>query len=89
MMKRLRARYNMGNKYPYRRKVKLPVSKTVVRLTVHDAGSVIQALLTDQRIKDVEYCIFGDNPLAPPPSKPTHISELKSASTCSDTFSAH
>ena len=86
MMKRLKARYNMGNKYPYRRKVKLPVSKTVVRMTVHDAGSVIQALLTDPRIKDDEYCFFGDNPLAPPPSKPTHISELMTASAFRDTY---
>ena len=79
MTKRLRLRYNMGNKYPYRRKVKLPVSKTVVRITLHDAGSVIQSLLTDPRIKDDEYCFFDDNPLAPPPSKQIHISELMTA----------
>ena len=74
MMKRIKARYNMGNKYRSRQRVKLPVSKTVVRMTMHDAGSVMQSLLMDSRIKDDE-----DNPLAPPPSKQTHIFSLPAA----------
>ena len=79
MMDRLRQRYNMGNKYPYRKKIKLPVSGSVVRMTLHSPAAVIQSLLTDPRIKDDEYCFFDDNPLAPPPERVTNIGELMTA----------
>ena len=79
MMDRLRQRYNMGNKYPYWKKIKLPVSGTVVRMTLHNPGAVMQSLLTDPRIKDDEYCFFDDNPLAPPPERVKNIGELMTA----------
>ena len=55
LMKKLRRRYNMENKCPRRKKVKLPVSGTVISITYHDPGAVIQALPTDPRIKDADY----------------------------------
>ena len=85
MMKRLRLRYNMGNKYPYRKKIKLPVSGTVVRMTLLNPGAVIQSLLTDPRIKEGEYCFFDDNPLAPPHEKVTKTGELMTAYGYRDT----
>ena len=66
MMKKLKARYNMENKFAEQQKVKLPISGAVVKLTLHDPGPVIQALLTDPRINDADYFFFDDDPLAPP-----------------------
>ena len=75
-MKEMRSRYNMDNKYPHQKKVKLPISGEIVRLTLHEPGSVLQALLTDPRIQDSDYCFHGDNPLAPPPEKQRTIRDL-------------
>ena len=76
MMNRLRKRYNMDNKYPYKKKVKLPVCGTTIRLSLHDPGAVIQSLLTDPRIQDTDYLFPNHGPLAPPPEKDGKVSEL-------------
>lgn len=76
MMKELRSRYNMNNKYPYRKKVKLPISGSVVKLTMHDPLAVLQSLLTDPRVEDDDYLFFDDDPLAPPPEKQTKVADL-------------
>ena len=89
MMKKLKERYNMGNKYPLTKKVKLPVSKTVVKLTLHDPCAVIQALLTDPRLQDDDYFFFNGNPLAPPPARPTNISHQKTADGYRKTYRAY
>ena len=75
-MKSMRGRYNMENKYPHQKKVKLPISGDVVRLTLHDPASVVQALLTDPRLQDSDYCFHGDHPLGPPPEKFTTIRDV-------------
>ena len=75
-MKDVRSRHNMDNKYPHQQKVKLPISGEIVRLTLHEPGSVLQALLTDPRIQDSDYCFFDDNPLAPPPKKQTNLRDV-------------
>ena len=75
-MKSMRGRYNMDNKYPHSKKVKLPISGEVVRLTLHDPLSVVQALLTDPRLEDSDYCFHGNNPLAPPPEKHTILRDV-------------
>ena len=85
LMKSLKVRYNMSNKYPYRKKIKLPVSGTIIRLTLHDPGAVLQSLLTDPHIQDEDYCFFGDDPLAPPPDRRTHVGELVTGTACRDT----
>ena len=77
MMKNLRKRYNMDNKYPHQKKVKLPISGEIVKLTMHDPQSVLQALLTDPRLKDEDYAFFDDHPLAPPPDNPTYIGDMQ------------
>jgi hypothetical protein len=58
MLDRLKKRYNMENKMPYQRTIKLPASGTVVKISVHDIGGCIQRLLTDPRIKDEDYLFF-------------------------------
>ena len=77
MMKRLKARYNMANKYPHQKKVRLPISGEIVRLTLHDPKTVIQSLLTDPRISDSDYAFFGDDPLAPPPASQTTVGDVQ------------
>ena len=75
-MKSMRGRYNMDNKYPHTKKVKLPISGEVVRLTLHDPASVVQSLLTDPRLEDSDFCFHDDNPLAPPPEPHTIIRDV-------------
>ena len=55
MLKKLRDRYNFKNKYPYKKKIKLPVCGQVIHQTLHLAPAVIQGLLTDPRIEDADY----------------------------------
>ncbi len=76
ILKKLRDRYNFKNKYPYKRKIKLPVCGTVTHQTLHLAPAVIQGLLTDPRIEDADYLFYDGNPLAPPPDKHTTITDL-------------
>ena len=64
MLKKLRYRYNYENKLPYLKTMKLPVSGTVVRLTLHNAKATIQRLLTDPRLKGMDY-MFWDGNLCP------------------------
>ena len=42
MIKRLLERYNFENKMPFQRAIRLPVSGTFVRLSVHDCRATIQ-----------------------------------------------
>lgn len=85
MINRLKARYNFANKFPFERKVKLPTSGAVVKLTCHDAGSVIQQLLTDPRLQDSNYVFHDDNPRAPPPENHTHLKDFITGSAYRDT----
>ena len=63
MLKKLRDRYNYKNKFRRKKKVKLPVSKSVLHLTV-------QGLLTDSRLEDAEFLFHDDKPIPPPPPPP-------------------
>ena len=85
MLNRLKERYNFENKYPFQKKVKLPTSGTVVKITCHDAGSVIQQLLTDPRVQDSDYLFFDDNPRAPPPQKRTMLRDLNTGDAFRET----
>ena len=85
MLGRLKERYNFENKLPYQKRVKLPTSGSVVKITCHDAGAVFQSLLTDPRLKDCDYLFFDDNPRAPPPEKITKLKDLNTGSAYRDT----
>ena len=76
MLRKLTQRYNFANKFPYKKKVKLPVSGTVIHQTLHYAPAVIQQLLTDPRLLDAEYLFYDDDPLAPPPNQHTKVGDL-------------
>ena len=85
MLRKLGKRYNFLNKYPYQKKVKLPVSGTVIRQTLHYAPAVIQGLLTDPRLRDAEYLFYNDDPLAPPPKKHVTVGDLHTGKAFRDT----
>jgi hypothetical protein len=85
MLKRLSKRYNMEDKFPFRKTIKLPVSGAVVKITCHDAGAAVQRLLTDPRNKPEDYLFFGDDPRAPPPESLDHIADLNTGSAYLDT----
>ena len=84
----LAKRYNYENKYPKLKKIKLPVSGTVLHLTRLDPTAVIQGMLTDPRIGDADYFFFDDNPLAPPPKEKTYLREFQTGKAYYDTYKA-
>ena len=86
MLDRLKERYNFENKYPFQKKVKLPTSGTLVNITCHDAGSVIQQLLTDPRIQDSDYLFFNDDTRAPPPETQTKVIDFNTGDAFQDTY---
>ena len=87
MLENLKKRYNFENKMPFKRKVKLPVSGTVVELTLHHAKGVIQRLLTDPRIEAEDYLFWEPgNPLAPPPETVEVVKDLNTGRAYLDTY---
>ena len=76
MIKKLIKRYNYESKLPYQKLVRLPVSGTMVKMTLHSAKATIQRLLTDPRIKDKDYLFFDRNPLKPPPESLDYVKDL-------------
>lgn len=76
IMKTLQERYNFGNKMPFQKTVKLPVSGSIVKLTCHDAKATIQRLLTDPRIQPQDYLFWDGNPLAGPPENLDYVKDL-------------
>jgi hypothetical protein len=73
MLKRLERRYNMGNKQPYKKRIKLPVSGTTVEITCHSIEGAMQRLLTDPRITSGDYLLFDDNPS---PEELTYVADV-------------
>ena len=76
LMKDLIERYNFGNKMPFQKRVKLPVSGSVVNITCHDALASIQRLLTDPRIDPRDYLFWDGNPTLGPPKNLDYIEDL-------------
>ena len=76
MIKALAKRYNYEGKMPRQKTVKLPVSGTIVKLTIHSATETIQRLLTDPRVVAEDYLFFDGDPLAPPPERDDFVQDL-------------
>ena len=81
MLKKLRDRYNYKNKFPRKKKVKLPVSKSILHLTVHDAAAVIQGLLTDPRLEDAEFLFHDEKPLPTPGTQKPSVTSTQAKPT--------
>jgi len=78
LLRLLKERYNMQDKFPTLKKVFLPHARVMATLTCHDAWHCIESLLTDPRITDDDYNFHDNNPFAAPP-KPKQIGELHTA----------
>ena len=88
ILQRLSRRYNFENKFPYQRKVKLPVSGEVVKITLYELEGCLQLLLTSPGVEHADYFFFEDNPMAPPPQNPTTVSDLPTGKAYLDTYQA-
>lgn len=86
LVNRLTKRYNFENKFPSQRKVKLPVSGEVVKITLYDLDGVMQQLLTHPEVQHADYFFFDGNPMAPPPEKPTTLSDFPTGRAYGDTY---
>ena len=86
IIERLVQRYNFEDKMPFQKKVRLPVSGTIVQLTLHSAKATVQRLLTDPRVKAEDYLFWEPgNPLAPPPENVEIIGNLNTGLAHLDT----
>ena len=66
ILKILTKRYNAENKFPYERQLILPASGSTVNISLHEAGAVLQRLLTHPMIEEADYSFFNHDPRAGP-----------------------
>jgi hypothetical protein len=85
ILKTLTKRYNAENKFPYQRELILPASGTTVKVSLHNAGAVLQRLLTHPMIEEDDYIFFNDDPRAGPPADMVHIADLNTGQAYLDT----
>ena len=76
LMKTLKERYNMSDKFPFQRKIKLPHSGATIKVVCLSAHNVVWQLLADPRLTDDDFCFFDKDPLAPPPESITKVGQL-------------
>ena len=76
IIEKLARRYNYENKLPYRQTFRLPVSGATVSLTLHNTKATIQRLLTNPRIKGMDYCFWDQNPFQRAPENLDYVSDL-------------
>ena len=67
LLKFLKNRYHMTDKFPTMKEIKLPNSKAKVKITRHDAWDCIESILTDPRTTDDDYNFRDNDPFKPPP----------------------
>lgn len=73
LIKKLKERYNMMDKFPYVKEIILPFSRAKVRIVLTDFKDCIESLLTDPRLTDDDFVFVDDDPLAPPLENPTYV----------------
>jgi hypothetical protein len=85
ILKRLKTRYNAENKFPFQKKILLPVSGTAALISLHDIDGCIQRLLTHPKIEEGDYLFFNDDPLAGPPPNMECVGDLNTGRAYIDT----
>ena len=86
MLKTLKSRYNIANKMPFEKKIILPVSGTVAKITLHNTEGVLQRLLSNPRIEEDDYLFFDDDPTKGPPEDLLHVGDLITGKAFTDTY---
>ncbi len=87
LIDRLILRYNLKDKAPTERLIRLPHSREVARITCHDAAHCMQQLLTNPQIKDEDYSFFDDDPLAAPPENLDYVGDAITGDSYTGTHS--
>ena len=88
LLARLARRYNLQDKGPVERVVKLPSSKEVVKIPIFDAEDKVVELLTNPRLMPEDVDLFDEDPLAPPPMNLDYVGNLNTGSGFSSTYEA-
>ena len=88
LLKRLAKRYNLVDKGPKEKVVRLPSSKEVVKIPVFDAEDKVAELLTDPRLDVDDFDFFDGDPLAPPPENLDYVGNVNTGSGFFDTYHA-
>ena len=86
LIARLGQRYNLKDRGPTEKIVRLPSSKEVVKIPVFDAEDCIVELLTNPLLQDEDFDFFDDDPLAPPPEDLDYIGNNNTGSAYKDTY---
>lgn len=86
LMKKLRIRYNMDNKYAKPETIVLPYTKTKVTIWRKDARNNVQSILTDPRWKDEDFLYFDNDPFAPPPDDLDYIGDVNTGEAFIETY---
>ena len=76
LIQMLANRYNMTDKFPFERKLRLPHCGAEIKVVCFEARHIVWRLLTDPRLTDEDFCFYHDNPLAPPPEIMTTVGQL-------------
>ena len=79
LLKKLKTRYNMDDKFPYQKEIVLPFSRAKVKVVCTNARDCIESLLTDPRLKDTDFDFVDNNPFAPPPGNYTYVAGAQTA----------
>ena len=86
LLKKLRKRYNMEQKYATAVKIVLPHTKTKVTVWTKQARDNVQSILTDPRHKDEDFLYFDDDPFAPPPEDLAYIGDFNTGEAYIETY---
>ena len=76
LMKDLKERYNMSDKFAIKRPIVLPYSRQRVELICHNAWGCIESLLTDPRVTDDDYLFYDNDPTADVPDNFSFYADL-------------
>ena len=89
LVKHLKIRYNLVDKFPTTKTLVLPYSRWKVDLVCHDAWGCLESLLTDPRVMDDDFWFFNHDPRAPPPEDQPYIRDLYSGQAYTEAVKAY
>ena len=79
LIKYMKKRYHMVDKFPFVKELILPHSRAKVNVVCALARDCIESLLTDPRLQDDDLSLFNQDPLAPPPEDLDYVADLNTA----------
>lgn len=86
LMRFLKKRYNMEDKFPLQKQLILPFSRAKTTIWYHRARNIVESLLTDPRILDNDYLFFDNNPFKPPPENIQILGDVNTGLAYRETY---